>query len=345
MALGMRQVFAWLGVSVPFNWCAVLGAIVAPTDAVVVLALLRRVGLPEELRMLIVGESLFNDGVAVVMFLIALGTTEGTPFHFGDGHALAEVTRAVVGGLAIGLVTGWIAYRAIRLVHDYTLEVTISLALVSCTYSLAQIAGVSGPIAVVTAGLLIGNHASEYARSKLSTGTIVTFWSVVDEVLNALLFLMIGLELLAIERQRVLLLATLAAIPLALLVRMVSVGAPLAFMSGARVRRLRAVGVLGWGGLRGGVSVALALSLPPSPYRDALITVCYGLVVFTIIVQGLTMPWVMVHVLRILPAPAAPAPIPATDFRRPATVLETSAGQEPLPVPDGAEIPPSRGAH
>ncbi len=307
MAACMQRVFAWFGVAVPFNWCAVLGAILAPTDAVVVLALLRRVGLPEALRMLIVGESLFNDGVAVVVFLIALGTTEGTPFHFGNGHALGEIALAVGGGLLIGIVTGWIAYRAIRLVHEYTLEVTISLALVGCTYSLAQVTGTSGPIAVVTAGLLIGNHASEYARSKVSTATIVTFWSLVDEVLNALLFLMIGLELLAIERQRVLLLATLVAIPLALLVRMISVGVPLMLMHMNGVRRLRTIGILGWGGLRGGVSVALALSLPPSPYREALLTVCYGLVVFTIVVQGLTMPWVMVHVFRMPPVSPAPA--------------------------------------
>lgn len=203
------------------------------------------------------------------------------------------------------MLAGYAAYRAIRLVDEYNLELTISLACATGTYTLAQALGVSGPIAVVIAGLLVGNHATEYAMSKMSRERIVTFWALVDEVLNTLLFLLIGLEVLAIERDHPIILAMLCAIPLALLVRLVSVAVPMMVLPArairdARVSRIGAIGVLTWGGLRGGISVALALSLPASPYRDGLLTVCYGLVVFTIVVQGLTMPWV---VRRLLGAP------------------------------------------
>jgi CPA1 family monovalent cation:H+ antiporter len=302
LALGMWGIFGLLGTPVPFTWCIVLGAIVAPTDPVAVSALLQKVGLPAPLQSVITGESLFNDGIAVVVFLLALGIATGESGELGLTHIGIEFGREVGGGVLLGVLAGYAAYRAIRLVDEYNLELTISLACATGTYALAQALGVSGPIAVVIAGLLVGNHATEFAMSKMSRERIVTFWSLVDEVLNTLLFLLIGLEVLAIERDHPIILAMLCAIPLALLVRLVSVAVPLVALPAraipdARVSRIGAVGVLTWGGLRGGISVALALSLPPSPYRDGLLTVCYGLVVFTIVVQGLTMPWVIRRLL------------------------------------------------
>ena len=306
-ALGMWWVFRLVEESVPFIWCLVLGSILAPTDPVAVSALLKNVGLPLPLQIVITGESLFNDGIAVVVFLLALGIATGESSGVGLVHAGGEFAREVGGGVILGLLAGYIGYRAMQLADDYNLELTISLACATVTYTLAHELGVSGPLAVVIAGLMIGNHATASETSYPNTmgdaahSQIVTFWSLVDEVLNTLLFLLIGLEVLAVGKDRRAVLAMLCAIPLAFVVRMVSVTAPMMSMrkvQGAQVSRASAIGVLTWGGLRGGISVALALSLPPSAYRAPLLTVCYGLVVFTIVVQGLTMPWVVRKLLR-----------------------------------------------
>lgn len=306
-AMGMWAVFGFVGEPVPFIWCLVLGSILAPTDPVAVSALLKNVGLPLPLQIVITGESLFNDGIAVVAFLLAFSVATGESSGFGLLHIGSAFAREVGGGGILGLLAGYIGYRASRMVDDDNLELTISLACATVTYTLAHELGVSGPLAVVVAGLMIGNHAlpSGTARSTnkddTANGLVVTFWSLVDEVLNTLLFLLIGLEVLAVENDRPAVLAMLCAIPLAFVVRLLSVAAPLMSMramAGAQVSRAGAIGVMTWGGLRGGVSVALALSLPPSPYRGPLLTVCYGLVVFTIVVQGLTMPWVVRKLLR-----------------------------------------------
>jgi CPA1 family monovalent cation:H+ antiporter len=274
--------------------------------------LMKQVGLPEQLQIVIAGESLFNDGVAVVLFLLAVGLATGAAHDVSALDVALEFVREVGGGAVLGLVAGYVAYLAMRAVNDAVLELTISLACAVATYALAQALGVSGPIAVVIAGLLIGNHATEHAMTDQARDKVMTFWTLVDEVLNTLLFLLLGLEVMAVGREYPVLLAMLSAIPLALLARLVSVALPMValgqdLVAGAAVTRRNVIGVLTWGGLRGGISVALALSLPDSPYRDVILTVCYGLVVFTIIIQGLTMPAVVRRLMGNIIDPSASA--------------------------------------
>ena len=274
---------------VPVRWCLVLGAILAPTDAVVVDGLLRRVSLPAALKAAISGESLFNDGVGVVIFMVALSAAQGATGLVGHGLVGARLLVESLGGGAIGVVTGLLAAAAIRRAASYNVALTVSLALVLVTYRLAQVTGVSGPIAVVAAGLLIGNqkHRDPPASRRAE---VIAFWAVVDELLNAMLFLLIGFETFAVSVERARLPAILAAIPLSLLARGVSVSIPMLVLSIRTHDRGRGIAVLTWAGLRGGVSIALALSLPDSPYRGLLLTICYVIVVFSIVVQGLTMP-------------------------------------------------------
>lgn len=296
-ALGIWAAFAVAGQTIPLPWCFVLGAILAPTDPIAVSSLLRRVGLPTPLQAVVAGESLFNDGVAVVVFLTALRIAEGEGSG-GAGQVLVAFMREALGGGVLGFLTGYVAYRAMRLVDEYNLELTISLALVTVTYSLAQWIGVSGPIAVVVAGILIGNHATRYAMSEQTRANVGMFWSLVDELLNALLFLLIGFAVLSVEPSQVSLAAMLLAVPLSLLVRLVSVSVPVVLLNFRAAHAARSIAVLTWGGLRGGISVALALTLPHNAVRGELLTVCYAIVVFTIVVQGLTMPRLIARLYR-----------------------------------------------
>ncbi len=286
-AAGIWKIFALLGVQVPLVWCLVLGAILAPTDPVAVGAVMRRVDLPRTLQTVITGESLLNDGVAVVVFTAALhAATRGHVTAYGMA---LDFARQAFGAIALGFVTGWAAYWLMRGIDEYRLEVMISLALATGTYVLANAIGVSGPISVVVAGLLIGNRGTKYAMSETTRTQLRQFWLLIDELLNAVLFLLIGFELLSLQFHRLTLLAALASIPLALLVRALSVVLPTYWLHVHTPKKWSGAAMLTWGGLRGGISVALALTLPDTPWRAMLLGVCYGVVVFTIAVQGATL--------------------------------------------------------
>lgn len=274
-----------LGLSYPF--CLLFGALISPTDPIAVLAILKTAHVPKSVEVRIAGESLFNDGVGVVVFLvvaeIALGQHEVTAAHVG----MLFLVEAV-GGAVFGFVAGWIAYRLIRSVDNYQVEVLLTLALVSGGYALASALHLSGPIAIVVAGLFIGNHGRRFAMSERTRDHLDKFWELVDEILNAVLFVLIGFEILALNISRSLFVAGLAAVPIVLAARWISVAVPIAAMRRRCEFKRGELTVLTWGGLRGGISVALALSMPPSHEREMILAVTYTVVVCSIAMQGLT---------------------------------------------------------
>ncbi len=286
---GIWFTFAAIGAAVPLAWCFVLGAILAPTDAVVVENLLQKVTLPSGLRAAIVGESLFNDGAGVVLFLLALGVTQGNTLVLGHGYVLAALLREIAGGAALGVITGWAAAMLIRRVRDQGLQLLISLALVLGSYRFANVLELSGPIAVVSAGLCMASQSPRFAVEPGSRAALIGFWSLLDQLLNIMLFLLIGLQLLALIITPIELLPVAFAVPLAVVSRAASVALPLLLTRDSLREKARDAAVLTWAGLRGGISIALALTLPASPWRVNLLVVTYAVVIFTIVVQGLTM--------------------------------------------------------
>jgi CPA1 family monovalent cation:H+ antiporter len=280
-------VFWLIGLKLPFIYCLLFGSLIAPTDPIAVIGILKKAGVPKSLETKITGESLFNDGVAVVVFLVIMGIVTGG-HDVTAGHIMLLFVEEAIGGVLFGLAIGWLAYRMLKSVDNYQVEVLLTLALVMGGYAFARVIHVSGPIAMVVAGIFIGNRGRLFAMSENTREHLDSFWELMDEILNAVLFLLIGLEILVLTIKGNYLIAGLIMIPVVLLARFISVGIPVTFMRRIRDFSPHAVKILTWGGLRGGISVALALSIPNGPEREALLTVTYIIVIFSILVQGLT---------------------------------------------------------
>lgn len=280
-------ILPWFDIHAPLVYCLLFGALVSPTDPIAVLATLKTAGISKTLETKIAGESLFNDGVGVVIFLVLFGIAT-SPSEVTISDAAVLFVQEALGGIGFGLICGSIAYWLLKQVDNYQVEILITLALVVGGYALALALHTSGPIAVVVAGLLIGNHGRLFAMSQRTRAHLDTFWELTDEILNALLFVLIGLELLIIEVSWLYLILGLLAIPLVFFARTVSVGIPISLLKLRREFSPNVVRILVWGGIRGGISVALALSLPRGEIRDIFVAVTYIIVVFSIVVQGLT---------------------------------------------------------
>jgi len=280
-----------VGLEIPLSYCLVFGALISPTDPIAVLGILKQTRVPASLEAKIAGESLFNDGVGVVLFTILVAVATGGGEHGNDLTAVG-ITQLflieAVGGVVLGLLAGYVAYRAMQAIDEHNLEVLISLSLVMATYALARELHFSGPIAMVVAGLFIGNHGTRFAMSASTRDHVEKFWSLLDEILNSLLFLAIGFEVFALVLTPAMFWIAGAAIPVVLTARFVSVSLPIRMLGLWHDFTPGAIPVLTWGGLRGGISVAFALSLPASPVRDQILAATYGVVVFSIVVQGLT---------------------------------------------------------
>ena len=300
---GAWFLFRWLGLEVPFVFALLFGALISPTDPIAVGSILRKVGVPKTLLVKITGESLFNDGVGVVLFVLILEVAAGGGGHgaaaagaheavVSGGISATEVLNLlaveVVGGLLFGGIMGWVVYRMLRSVDAYQVEILLTLALVTGGYALAQALHVSGPLAMVVAGLLIGNRGRALAMSETTVQHLDSFWELTDDFLNSVLFVMIGIEVLILDLGPGFLAAGLLSIPLVLSARFISVGVPIQLLKVFRDFSPHAIKILTWSGLRGGISVALALSLPPGEARDLLVAVTYVVVTFSIVVQGLT---------------------------------------------------------
>lgn len=277
----------WVGLELPLIYCLLFGALISPTDPIAVMGILKTAGAPKNLELVIAGESLFNDGVGVVIFSLLLGmlASGATPTVDQGLHLLL---REAGGGLLFGLVLGTITFLLLRSVDNYQVEVMLTLAAVTGGYALANRLHVSGPLAMVVVGLIVGNGGRRLAMSDTTRHYVDLFWELIDEILNAVLFVLIGMEVLLVTFTANIFMAAAVAMGVTLLARALTVGLPVSLLPGV-FRLPRGSGwVLTWGGLRGGISVALALSIPTGAERNIVLALTYCIVVFSILGQGLT---------------------------------------------------------
>ena len=284
----MFFVLQWMDMEVGFIYCLLFGALISPTDPIAVLGILKQAGAPKKLETKIVGESLFNDGVGVVIFLTIYSIAKGGG-EVSFGHVAEMFAVEVLGGIALGLLLGWITYRLMKSIDDYDVEVIITIAAVMGGSLLAQRLHMSAPLAMVACGLMVGNDTiRNSAMSEITETYVDKFWELIDVLLNTLLFVLIGMEILVLTFEGQYILAGCLAIPIVLLCRYISLWVPIKFFS----KKLNFVPntnlIMTWGGLRGGISIALALSLTSDMHKELFLVITYIIVAFSIIGQGLT---------------------------------------------------------
>jgi CPA1 family monovalent cation:H+ antiporter len=280
--------FPLFGFEIPYIHCLLFGSLVSPTDPIAVLSILKQAGVSKSLETKIAGESLFNDGVAVVVFLSLLHVAQSSSGEFHLDAVLILFAKEAFGGLLLGLAFGWMGYKLISSIDNYQVEVMITLAVVMGGYTLAHYTHVSGPLAMVIAGLITGNHGKTLGMSDVTADYVDKFWEIIDEILNAILFVLIGLELILIEVSTTSLFIGVVAIVVGLLGRYITLFIPSLLIRFKEKIAPKTLMLLTWGGLRGGISVALALSLTPDLNKDLFVTITYVIVCFSILVQGLT---------------------------------------------------------
>lgn len=280
--------FVIFNIQVPYIYCLLFGGLISPTDPIAVMGILKEAGIPKSLELKIAGESLFNDGVAVVVFLTILEVAANGTSNFSISGTAILFLREAGGGLLFGAVLGYLAYLLIKSIDNYRVEVLITLTVVMCGYSLADYLHLSGPLAIIVAGIFLGTKGKGEGLSEISRDYLGKFWDLLDEIFNAVLFLLIGMEMLVIKVNPLIMVVGAVMIVLVLLARYISVILPVAFLRRWIKFEKNAVLILTWGGLRGGISVALALSLPQAMHRDEFVLITYIIVVFSIVVQGLT---------------------------------------------------------
>ena len=280
---------AWLGQPLAFVYCLLFGALISPTDPIAVLAVFKKLNAPKSLDTRLSGESLFNDGIGIVLFV--------TIYEVAFNQHSATVTavtglflQQALGGIFYGALLGYIGYRLIKPIDDALQEIFVTLAIATGGYSLAQMLNISGPLAMVVAGMFIGNRQKMFYMSEKSRSHLVHFWEVIDHAFNAILFLLIGLELIAIQRTSFEWISGLGAIVIVLFARCISVGVPMQLLRLSLKRRYEpfATTIMIWGGLRGGLAIALALALPAGPAKTLIVPMTYATVLFSILVQGLS---------------------------------------------------------
>ncbi|HZF14893.1 MAG TPA: sodium:proton antiporter [Steroidobacteraceae bacterium] len=294
-------VLPWLGVHLSLGYCVVFGALISPTDPIAVMGILKTAGAPKGVEVVISGESLFNDGVGIVLFVLAVSMlgSGAVPTAAAVGELLL---REAGGGIAFGLALGYVTYLLLRNIDSYQEEVLITLAAVTGGYALASRLHISGPLAMVVVGLIIGNHARASAMSKVTRVHLDMFWELVDAILNSVLFVLIGFEITVLEFSAATIVPAVAMILVALGARYIIVSLPFRLFRGAFGLPRGSWKILTWGGLRGGISVALALSLPMGAEKDIVVTFTYVIVIFSILVQGLTIGSVIKRTIPCAPA-------------------------------------------